>query len=428
MPFFEFDAGRLVPAQFGRPVAESIDPELLQAVRDQVLDLVQQPLFPVTWHGDPARAGEAAVPRLTAMDPSGQVVTVEVVDRLDPVALVAALGLCARNSELGWTELGGLYPRGVGTFRRDWNVFRESMPPRPAPGPRLIIVAGSVADEVRPALDSLVGSGVSVYEIAVRQLTSGRRFLEVTEVRPRQLGQVPAALTGSPRATPLELSVSPAPTTDVAAPPTEPVPIIPVPQATGAPTSPEGDVWAPVGPPAAAQPVSPVHPVAANGAAPAEPSTASPAASASPAAPPAVPDPAPAVPADAPAVHGGAEAEQEAAPYRSDAGDGVVSDDAADLALIAETLGGDTALTWVQLRRGVRHEATLTSDGLVRLAGGAAFDDPDLAAAAASGRDDVDGWRVWRFGDEGPSLAEALTELESAAARAAGGTRRRHGA
>ncbi|WP_448073519.1 hypothetical protein [Georgenia yuyongxinii] len=121
MPFFEFDAGRLVPAQFGRPVAEGIGPELLQAVREQVLDVVQRPLFPVTWHGAPPRAGEPAVPRLTAMDPSGQVVTVEVVDRLDPATLVAALGRCAHNSELGWTELasstraGSARSAGTGT-------------------------------------------------------------------------------------------------------------------------------------------------------------------------------------------------------------------------------------------------------------------------------------------------------------------------
>ncbi|WP_448073518.1 restriction system modified-DNA reader domain-containing protein [Georgenia yuyongxinii] len=310
------------------------------------------------------------------------------------------------------------------------------MPPRPAPGPRLIIVAGAVADDVRPALDPLVGSGVSVYEMAVRQLTSGRRFLEVTELRPRQLVPGPTVLTGSARATRIELAVSPAPTADGAAPPTEPVPVVPVPEVSAAPTEVEERARAKAGDPVSVQPVQPVQPaqpvqLAAHDApSPAEqvpPAAAAvaPAVDAPAVDTPAAPAPAPAVPVVTAASHGVPGA--PAAPYRGDAGDGVVSDDAADLALIAQTLGGDTPLTWVQLRRGIRYEATLTSDGLVRLAGGAAFDDPDLAAAAASGRDDVDGWRVWRFGDGGPSLAEALTELQSAAARADGGRRRRHG-
>ena len=102
-------------------------------------------------------------------------------------------------------------------------------------------------------------------------------------------------------------------------------------------------------------------------------------------------------------------------------------DDAAadDLARIAASLDADTVLTWVQLRRGVRHEATLTPDGLLRLTSGAAFDDPDLAATAASGRDDVDGWRVWRFGEGGPSLADARAELLQSAGRVTGAGRRR---
>src|SRR4051812_32745045 len=105
MPFFEFDEGRLVPAQFGRPVGEELEPDLLQAIRDQVLEVVQRPLFPVSWPGEAPRAGgPPPAPRLTAMDASGQVVTVEVVERLDSAALVAALSLSARNSALGWTQ------------------------------------------------------------------------------------------------------------------------------------------------------------------------------------------------------------------------------------------------------------------------------------------------------------------------------------
>src|SRR5699024_6017168 len=133
MPLFEFDEGRLVPAQFGRPVLETVEPEVLQAVREQVLEVVAEPLFPVSWHDDDAR------PRLTAMDPSGQVVMVEVTQRLDAASLVAALSRAGRMAERGWLELAETYPRGVAAFRRDWNSFREAMPPHPVPGPRLVV-------------------------------------------------------------------------------------------------------------------------------------------------------------------------------------------------------------------------------------------------------------------------------------------------
>ncbi len=52
-------------------------------------------------------------------------------------------------------------------------------------------------------------------------------------------------------------------------------------------------------------------------------------------------------------------------------------------------------------------EATLRPDGLIQLADGALFADPDLAAArAAHSEGAVDGWRTWRLGDGGLTLAE----------------------
>ncbi|GAA1652038.1 restriction system modified-DNA reader domain-containing protein [Georgenia ruanii] len=389
MPFFEFDEGRLVPAQFGRPVGEDLEPDLLQAIRDQVLEVVQRPLFPVSWHGEAPRAGAAPpAPRLTAMDASGQVVTVEVVERLDSAALVSALSLSARNSSLGWTQLGELYPRGVGAFRRDWNVFRESMPPRPAPGPRLILVAGSVADEVRPALGSLTTNGVAVHEVALRQMSSGRRFLEVAELRPHEIVETGRVLAGRPASPARELAASPATATSPATP-----------------TSPASPVDSAGSAASAATPAAPVSPSAATPRTPGSPSTAASAAS----------------PAAAAGTHAAAREPVSNEPLPRER-DGAAAE---DLARIAASLSADTVLAWVQLRRGVRHEATLTTEGLLRLASGAAFDDPDLAATAASGRDDVDGWRVWRFGEGGPSLADARAELLSSAGRVTGAGRRR---
>ncbi|WP_127126813.1 hypothetical protein [Georgenia sp. SYP-B2076] len=444
MPFFEFDEGRLVPAQFGRPVADEVEPEIFQAVRDQVLEVVQHPLFPVSWHGDGRRPGSyrdaaAPAPRLTAMDASGQVVTVEVIETLDSAALVAALSRSARNAELGWTQLSDLYPQGVAAFRRDWNIFRESMPPRSEPGPRLILVASAVADEVRPALDALVGSGVEVHEMALRQMTNGRRFLEVTELTQQRLRLATvltgrtvehAELGGGPDAVTQVMTVVPASTVDAALTATsgaqDAQPTNPDAHSTPPPTP---DVDEPAADePAADEPAAGVR-VARRGHrdAVAPPEAAADAPAHAHADAPVVvtsaearPAPTQGAPADggAPAPNATAHADgtrpgEAPAPAPSDELRIV------GLAQIARALGGDTPLLWSQLRRGIRHEATLTAAGALVLGDGSTFEDPDAAATAASGRVDVDGWRVWRFGEAGPSLADARSELTAAAGRPA---------
>ena len=49
MALFEFEDGHLVPAQFGYPVSHDLGPELVDAICQQVLQIVSRPLFPVTW-------------------------------------------------------------------------------------------------------------------------------------------------------------------------------------------------------------------------------------------------------------------------------------------------------------------------------------------------------------------------------------------
>lgn len=77
-----------------------------------------------------------------------------------------------------------------------------------------------------------------------------------------------------------------------------------------------------------------------------------------------------------------------------------------DLAALARTFVEPLNLVWVRHRRGERFEVTLYPDGSMRGADGSRFNDPTWAANALSGGSMADGWRVWRVGADGPSLAE----------------------
>lgn len=210
MSLFEYDQGHLIPAQFGHPVGPEAQGEILDSVRRQVLEVIARPLFPVTWNdmtvspvsGMPGEFAEPGAtpgpgipdtdgtdqgfpqesPRLTALDGSGQVVLVEVVNRLDSSGLIAALARLGAVSNLGWNDLAAAYPGGVSAFRSGWTQFRDAMPPNLAAGPRLILVATEIDPDVRPALDALTPSGLEVHHVSVREMSNGRRFLDVQRV------------------------------------------------------------------------------------------------------------------------------------------------------------------------------------------------------------------------------------------------------
>lgn len=210
MSLFEYDQGHLIPAQFGHPVGPEAQGEILDSIRRQVLEVIARPLFPVTWNdmtvtpvsgmpgefaqpgaspgsGFPSADGTAngfpqESPRLTALDGSGQVVLVEVVNRLDSTGLIAALARLGAVSNLGWNDLAAAYPGGVSAFRSGWTQFRDAMPPNLAAGPRLILVATEIDPDVRPALDALTPSGLEVHHVSVREMSNGRRFLDVQRV------------------------------------------------------------------------------------------------------------------------------------------------------------------------------------------------------------------------------------------------------
>ena len=201
MALFEFEDGHLVPAQFGYPVAQDLGPELVDAICQQVLQIVSRPLFPVTWR-DMTGQGDEETPRLTALDVSGQIVSVEILKELDSETLITSLSRLAEVASISWSDLASEYPSGPEGFRAGWAQFRDSMPRAVGPGPRLIIVAGDIDPSARPALSILATSGVEVHLMNLRQMSNGRLFLDVNAVGPRLYGHAPQLLASASAAAP----------------------------------------------------------------------------------------------------------------------------------------------------------------------------------------------------------------------------------
>ena len=237
MALFEFEDGHLVPAQFGYPVAQDLGPDLVDAICQQVLQIVSRPLFPVTWR-DMTGQDDEETPRLTALDVSGQIVSVEILKELDSETLITSLSRLAEVASISWSDLAAEYPSGPEGFRAGWAQFRDSMPPAVGPGPRLIMVAGDIDPSVRPALSVLATSGVEVHLMNLRQMSNGRLFLDVNAVGPRLYGHAPQLLASATAAP--ELAAA----TEQAAPFEESAPAesaIPAPPAEGTEASNEED-------------------------------------------------------------------------------------------------------------------------------------------------------------------------------------------
>ena len=226
MALFEFEDGRLVPAQFGYPVAQDLGPDLVDAICQQVLQIVSRPLFPVTWR-DMTGQDDQERPRLTALDVSGQIVSVEILKELDSETLITSLSRLAEVASISWSDLAAEYPSGPDGFRTGWAQFRDSMPPAVGSGPRLIMVAGDIDPSVRPALSVLATSGVEVHLMNLRQMSNGRLFLDVNAVGPRLYGHAPQLLASAVAAPELAAATEQAAPLDDRAPAESAIPALP---------------------------------------------------------------------------------------------------------------------------------------------------------------------------------------------------------
>ena len=464
MAIFEIRQGALVPAQLGGVADESAHRQALDLVREQVAQVLRRPLFTVAWKQ--LDAGHS----LVAIDGSGQVVAVELLPKLDSTTVVAAMGRLNATSHLGWAEIASLYPAGPTAFQKDWAAFHETMPARINPGPRLSIVSPSISPDVLSSLSVLSDSGLEVFSLSVRALSSGRNFVEIDRIDSHHLPVtaklLPAGDTmdedievGKSEATAAASAPSAATSTSAAASaPSVATPAAPVPTA-GAPSAPTPAVSqapaasagasqggaAPQGAGFAAGPTTPSSPVsrrsrraqrATNQYSPHAPTAVSPAAVSPVAVSAPTPAPSPAVTPgyrqSAPSRNGQpvratrvrARVTGQGRLSRRDSGQSTVSrshpsGDDSRLALnaLASILSEPVQITWQSVTEGIFHTAQLRPDGMIRVSDGTSFDEPGQAARHCEPAKSVDGWDVWRFGADGPSLYESLEELIAAAER-----------
>lgn len=456
MAIFEIRQGALVPAQLGGVADESAHRQALDLVREQVAQVLRRPLFTVAWKQ--LDAGHS----LVAIDGSGQVVAVELLPKLDSTTVVAAMGRLNATSHLGWAEIASLYPAGPTAFQKDWAAFHETMPARINPGPRLSIVSPSISPDVLSSLSVLSDSGLEVFSLSVRALSSGRNFVEIDRIDSHHLPVTAKLLpAGDPMDEGIEVvkseataaasaptAAAPSATTPSAPAPTAGAPSAPTPAASQAPAASAGASQggaAPQGAGFAAGPTTPSSPLsrrsrraqrAANQYSPHAPTAVSPAAVSPSAVSAPTPAPSPAVTPgyrqSAPSRNGQpvratrvrARVTGQGRLSRRDAGQSTVSrshpsgeDSRLALNALASILSEPVQITWQSVTEGIFHTAQLRPDGMIRVSDGTSFDEPGQAAHHCEPAKSVDGWDVWRFGADGPSLYESLEELIAAAER-----------
>lgn len=474
MAIFEIRQGALVPAQLGGVADESAHRQALDLVREQVAQVLRRPLFTVAWKQ--LDAGHS----LVAIDGSGQVVAVELLPKLDSTTVVAAMGRLNATSHLGWAEIASLYPAGPTAFQKDWTAFRETMPARINPGPRLSIVSPSVSPDVLSSLSVLSDSGLEVFSLSVRSLSSGRNFVEIDRIDSHHLpvsakllpagdpmdegievgkseataaASAPSAATSTSAAASAPSVATPAAPVPPAAP-SAPTPVASHSQPSAAPASPgaaasrgatsQGSAASQGAGSAAGSTTSP-SPVsrrsrraqrAANQYSPHAPTAVSPAAVSPTVVSAPTPAPSPAVTPgyrqSAPSRNGQpvratrvrARVTGQGRLSRRDSGQSTVSrshpsgeDSRLALNALASILSEPVQITWQSVTEGIFHTAQLRPDGMIRVSDGTSFDEPGQAARHCEPAKSVDGWDVWRFGADGPSLYESLEELIAAAER-----------
>lgn len=440
MAIFELDGGHGTLVQPMRPRADSFDADSASLVTDHLSALLGEQVLPV-------RRGGPGGPHLLALDAAARPVVVEVVQLLDEAGLVRALRHAGGATRLSRADLARMYAGGAESFEADLAVFRDRAPilhtrAAGAEGVRLVVVCAEVADGLLDAVEFVTGGlHVDVLRLGVTQGPGGRRYVDVSPLRTSTTEErravEPGPRTGAVRVTPRGAV-------------TDPTPVVrtPAPEADGAaPDAGSGPAGGAVAPGDAAEPGRLPEPdrAAAGPVGVSEPdeAAAGPVGVSEPGEPAARPvgvsepdaDAGPAPDTDrAPAPDAGpaTRGHRHASAAPADAAPAPRADETTllpplaapapgrraagsahrplpELAALAAAGRSASQLVWHRVRRGQRLVATLRSDGLIELEDGSLHAHPDAAASVAADLETpTDGWRVWRFGEEGPTLGEAV--------------------
>ncbi len=449
MPIFEPDHGRPRLVQPMQPLAGTFLGEVRTLLTEHLPAVVGEPLFPIRTRA--ALPDHVDVPEILALDVTGRPVVLEVAQVVDDGAIVDALRHAGAAARLTAADLARAYHPDPTRFATDYAAFRDQVPfARPAElryGARLMLICSEVAAESADTLAAVRGPGwpVRVVQVGVLRGPDGRRLLDVSPLaeheaarrsaEPTSLRLVQSAQPGSAGPVPVPLDDErPEPPFIPTQPPTIPG-RWPVPAATAGRPAPRAGSMTSSAQSAAAYDRSPspatrpspslANLMAAPGRHDPNPAPLSSRTGAhqllgagsesAPSAHPALSGPS--APPSAPPVLPGPPASSFTPSFPSPGIDSPYAPASfafaapgsplPQLARVAAAVRAPASLVWVRVRRGQRLEATLRSDGLIQVADGTLFADPDLAAAhAAHSEGAVDGWRMWRLGDGGFSLAE----------------------
>ena len=176
MAMYELDGNHLLPVRLGRSADAITLSHSLVAIQRQIVDVLRRPLFPLAW--DEVNGGRS----LTALGATGQVVVVEVLERVDSAGLLAAMSRLTTAAAAGRRDIAGRYAGGLGAFSKDWNEFREAMPAQVEPGPRLTILSASLEPDVVGGLGVLASSGLEIHEVDVRIVDESRIVVVVEKI------------------------------------------------------------------------------------------------------------------------------------------------------------------------------------------------------------------------------------------------------
>jgi len=183
MVLYALANGRIAPAQAVRPRG-SLASEVLGALRESILEIVDVPLLPVMWEESDA-AGKHGQ-SLVAIDQDGTVVMVNLRQRLTSVDLYEVVSRSGRYAHTGPVDMAQVYSKGPKEFGPDWEEFRSGRPPLGGVSPRLIVVALDIDDDVLPVFSTL-SERVQLLSASIFD-TNGVRQVSIEACRKRGSG------------------------------------------------------------------------------------------------------------------------------------------------------------------------------------------------------------------------------------------------